>query len=288
MSNTLNCAVCGITEKLKVCSKCKSTYYCCRNHQIDHWALHKLECAKQTSDNTESKTCGNNTVNFQTSPTDSNNAETEINQTKCKNGEAAVAKLCLVDPRQPQYRDLFSLSKFAKHYLDKDGFCLIDNILPIPKCSAVLQEVETLRAKNLFECGKLAGGKTSGIESEKVLNASIRSDEMFWINGTETDVCPNICDLVQQTMDAIVGGLNAFSNGSFNIEGRTKVHFRMFCELRFVVLQEHSAEVECICHKSQAFVNLVITLCRLWLRAIQAKELHTRNMLIILQKTVAW
>jgi hypothetical protein len=32
-------------KKLLVCGSCKSTYCCCKQHQRQHWAEHKDECA---------------------------------------------------------------------------------------------------------------------------------------------------------------------------------------------------------------------------------------------------
>ena len=38
------CAVCGIKENLLKCQGCFSIRYCGRQHQKDHWKLHKVEC----------------------------------------------------------------------------------------------------------------------------------------------------------------------------------------------------------------------------------------------------
>jgi hypothetical protein len=49
------CPVCGCADeekkKLLVCSGCKSTYYCSKEHQKKHWAEHKDECARVRSTN---------------------------------------------------------------------------------------------------------------------------------------------------------------------------------------------------------------------------------------------
>jgi hypothetical protein len=36
---------CGSTEQLKRCSVCHSVWYCCKEHQREHWNVHKLVCA---------------------------------------------------------------------------------------------------------------------------------------------------------------------------------------------------------------------------------------------------
>lgn len=39
------CAHCGAcTETLKACAKCKAAFYCSRDHQREHWRIHKTEC----------------------------------------------------------------------------------------------------------------------------------------------------------------------------------------------------------------------------------------------------
>jgi hypothetical protein len=44
------CPVCDCADeeekKLLLCGGCKSTYYCCKEHQKQHWAEHKGECAR--------------------------------------------------------------------------------------------------------------------------------------------------------------------------------------------------------------------------------------------------
>ena len=40
----LCCVVCGVTEKLKKCSGCQSTYYCSEKCQHSHWSYHSVYC----------------------------------------------------------------------------------------------------------------------------------------------------------------------------------------------------------------------------------------------------
>ena len=47
MSSTLSsggCQVCGVTENLKQCSKCRQISYCGKEHQIQDWTEHKKTC----------------------------------------------------------------------------------------------------------------------------------------------------------------------------------------------------------------------------------------------------
>ena len=50
----LSCAQCGLTHlqgdlnntPVSRCSRCKSVGYCCKQHQFDHWKIHKFECSR--------------------------------------------------------------------------------------------------------------------------------------------------------------------------------------------------------------------------------------------------
>jgi hypothetical protein len=42
--SNLCCRICGIDGNLRRCSKCKSAYYCCQDHQKLDWKEHKPEC----------------------------------------------------------------------------------------------------------------------------------------------------------------------------------------------------------------------------------------------------
>lgn len=38
---------CGKPDASSRCSACRLAYYCCRDHQVGHWAIHKLQCVKK-------------------------------------------------------------------------------------------------------------------------------------------------------------------------------------------------------------------------------------------------
>ncbi|XP_022097362.1 egl nine homolog 1-like [Acanthaster planci] len=48
-SSVGSCACCKSTENLKRCSKCKSVFYCSREHQLQDWKKHKRYCKKISS-----------------------------------------------------------------------------------------------------------------------------------------------------------------------------------------------------------------------------------------------
>lgn len=40
------CVVCQSKDKPKLCSSCQSVSYCCKEHQVQHWKIHKASCVK--------------------------------------------------------------------------------------------------------------------------------------------------------------------------------------------------------------------------------------------------
>ncbi|KAJ1426744.1 hypothetical protein B484DRAFT_450548 [Ochromonadaceae sp. CCMP2298] len=40
----VSCPVCGATEELMRCGRCLNVWYCCREHQVQHWKTHKQVC----------------------------------------------------------------------------------------------------------------------------------------------------------------------------------------------------------------------------------------------------
>ncbi|XP_044747045.1 egl nine homolog 1 isoform X2 [Coccinella septempunctata] len=53
-SNIISCAVCGHTDKLYSCSRCKLIFYCSKEHQKKDWKKHKVDCGKPSENrNTE-------------------------------------------------------------------------------------------------------------------------------------------------------------------------------------------------------------------------------------------
>lgn len=48
--NIISCAVCGHTDKLYSCSRCKLIFYCSKEHQKKDWKKHKINCGKSLED----------------------------------------------------------------------------------------------------------------------------------------------------------------------------------------------------------------------------------------------
>jgi len=46
----ISCAVCGKVEDLSVCAGCNSISYCGKDHQMQHWSTHRLDCCRKRTD----------------------------------------------------------------------------------------------------------------------------------------------------------------------------------------------------------------------------------------------
>ena len=204
------CIICSKATELKRCGRCKVVFYCSRQHQIQDWSNHKMTCSILQKRN-------------QNTPT-SQSSKTEV-KTESENDfyEFDQRPLHVSTFDKPPNYDPLELSKFAHKKLKVNGFCVIDGILSDSECKNVKGEIIQMCSSGFLKTGKLAGGKTSGIEEQKVVNENIRSDQMAWLDEKEADSFPHISDLVRTKMDVIVAGLNMYSEGEYCVQGKTKV-----------------------------------------------------------------
>ncbi len=119
---------------------------------------------------------------------------------------------------QPVKTDIDYLSTFIMVNLKENGFCVLDGYVPENMCKNVLSE-----AKNLNHTGKMTPGRTSGVDTEKAVNKSVRSDRIIWIedDGVETHW---IYSYMTQVLDPLVESLNVHLAENTNLKGRTKVN----------------------------------------------------------------
>lgn len=50
MNNLTYCEFCGAVKNLLRCARCKSTFYCSKDHQLKHWKKHKVVCKEPITD----------------------------------------------------------------------------------------------------------------------------------------------------------------------------------------------------------------------------------------------
>ena len=114
------------------------------------------------------------------------------------------------------------LGKFVMDQLQGEGYCVLDDYLPVMCCTQMLNEIRQLDKTGRMTAGKLAGGRTSGVQNEMVINSSIRSDKIAWIEGDE-DCCPTISNYINEHLDSLVQNLNKHMRPTCCLQGRTKV-----------------------------------------------------------------
>ncbi|XP_048734188.1 egl nine homolog 1-like [Ostrea edulis] len=122
--------------------------------------------------------------------------------------------------KKPTSFEVSNLAEFVIQYINKNNFCVVDGIFSDTHLQRALSEINSLNSDGCLKLGRLSGGRTSGQEALKVTKTEIRSDTIYWAEGTESRH-PNINKVVQK-MDAIICSLNNHFQGKYFINGRTK------------------------------------------------------------------
>ena len=261
MSANSSCSVCGSTKKLLRCSRCKSKFYCSREHQKKDWKEHRKECAKLalTLEKNSMPAEGSSESDILNSLPQELSPHLDFDKTSTekvlKSAKTAmpISGENIVHPKNSgvkdsdislqhsswsnvfeQRKDLDEICQNLVQDMDAYGVCVVDNFLGEEKGKAVLGEVLGMyNTKGVFKDGQLVSRKGSGDLK------TIRGDRITWINGTEK-YCNNIKQLISQ-VDAVVVRANKMAMassgklGMYNIDSRTKVslegsslnHFRV-------------------------------------------------------------
>ncbi|XP_021352478.1 egl nine homolog 1-like [Mizuhopecten yessoensis] len=123
---------------------------------------------------------------------------------------------------KPKSKKKKDIAKFVVDKLDKNNFCVIDYLFEDDHVDRMLAEIKSLDARSQLKTGKLAGGRTSDDNNQKVLKSEIRSDRMAWVDRNQEDI-PNIGRAVER-LDSILTDLNPLLEGKdCFINSRTKV-----------------------------------------------------------------
>ncbi|KAJ8925863.1 hypothetical protein NQ315_009715 [Exocentrus adspersus] len=248
------CVVCGASENLLRCSRCKSTFYCSKDHQKQDWKKHKIICTKPASklDSVEKK-YGNIVSNQKSTviPTEGS-SEKEILSSLAENlspnnnfldetsttENMPISGGTIVQSKKMKDFPEINLNSgmppfpnsIPQDYLDEMcrsvvsdltdyGVCVLDNFIGAERGKVVLSEVLEMQAKGVFRAGQVVSSK-GGNDDPK----TIRSDQIYWVDGKEPN-CANIGFLISQ-VDAVIMRANRMANngklGEYNINGRTK------------------------------------------------------------------
>nr|WNL52995.1 prolyl 4-hydroxylase 2B [Sinonovacula constricta] len=237
--SALCCSVCNSKENLKRCGFCKSSFYCSRDCQLKDWSKHKQFCLQQRTEN-ETKKQNNTTTGLITSPSENiRNQSTDDDGCCCKEntspstGRGHQEQLhdagIEFDTRPYKHSDFTKLSpkistqdiaRIAVETLNKQGHCVLDGVFSKTQIQNARIDIDASRENGKFEMGRLAGGRTSAEQDKQIVNNNIRSDEIYWVEGSEESL-PGVRYIVS-TMDKILIAFNDYLDGRYFINGRTK------------------------------------------------------------------
>lgn len=256
-----NCVVCGNKDNLLRCARCKTTYYCSKDHQLQDWKKHKGICKKlKNSVSVENKYVHivSNQTFSSSLPTEGsseneilsslgeqlapNNNYKELSSTEKSlntvNVAMPISRDNLVKHKEKSLKDFPEISLNPPHNLEDNeyieemcsnviqdmgnyGLCVLDNFLGSERGKNVLAEVLTMEHQGVFRDGQLVSSKGNNEDSK------IRSDQICWVHGKEPN-CPNIGYLISK-VDSVIMRANKMDKigqlGRYNINGRTKVEY---------------------------------------------------------------
>ncbi|XP_029030811.1 egl nine homolog 1 [Betta splendens] len=218
------CELCGKMENLLKCGRCRSSFYCSKEHQKQHWKKHKLICKEADRAQLPKQ------KPEQAPPSDADKApdksrETEQREpaeraptpnstapaTGDKPGEDVSA-----NGATPNGQTGSSPQKLAVEYvvpcMSKHGICVVNSFLGAETGLGVLENVKALHKTGRFTDGQLVSQKS---DSSK----DIRGDKITWIEGGEAG-CEKIRFLMSR-MDDLIRHCNG-RLGNYTINGRTK------------------------------------------------------------------
>ncbi|XP_029305690.1 egl nine homolog 1 isoform X1 [Cottoperca gobio] len=219
------CELCGNMENLLKCGRCRSSFYCSKEHQKQHWKKHKLMCketdkaqlpkqkpelpAPSGDDEAPEK------YREEISPEQADSAS--LPQTPETPGDSdGLVEDGSNNTATPNGQTSSSPQKLAVEYIvpcmNKHGICVVDNFLGAETGLGILDNVKALHKTGKFTDGQLVSQKSDSTKD-------IRGDKITWIEGREAG-CEKIRFLMSR-MDDLVRHCNG-KLGNYTINGRTK------------------------------------------------------------------
>ncbi|XP_074502724.1 egl nine homolog 1 [Sebastes fasciatus] len=219
------CELCGKMENLLKCGRCRSSFYCSKEHQKQHWKKHKLNCKE-----TEKKQKLLPQPSGDDDDDDDDDKAPEKNRDKISPDSASPPQTTEEAPgdgdedrstttttattRNGQTSS--SPQKLATECIvpcmNKHGICVVDNFLGTETGLGILDNVKALHETGKFTDGQLVSQKSDSTKD-------IRGDKITWIEGREAG-CEKIRILMSR-MDDLVRHCNG-KLGNYTINGRTK------------------------------------------------------------------
>ncbi|GAA6214007.1 egl nine homolog 1 [Lates japonicus] len=220
------CELCGKMENLLRCGRCRSSFYCSKEHQKQHWKKHKLICKeadraaqlpKQKPE--QAPASGDDKAPEKSrekkSPEQADSAATTNTEAPGGVGDRP-GEDGSNNTATPNGQTSSSPQKLAIEYIvpcmNKHGVCVVDNFLGAEIGLGILENVKALHKTGKFTDGQLVSQKS---ETSK----DIRGDKITWIEGREAG-CEKIRFLMSR-MDDLIRHCNG-KLGNYTINGRTK------------------------------------------------------------------
>uniref|UniRef100_A0A3P8U9C7 hypoxia-inducible factor-proline dioxygenase n=1 Tax=Amphiprion percula TaxID=161767 RepID=A0A3P8U9C7_AMPPE len=213
------CELCGKMENLLKCGRCRSSFYCSKEHQKQHWKKHKLICKEVDKAQLPKQKPGKALP----PPGDAEAPEKSRDEKNPKQADsAALHETPGVGDRPgdstatPNGQTSSSSQKLAMEYIvpcmNKHGICVVDNFVGTDTGLGILENVKALHKTGKFTDGQLVSQKSDSTKD-------IRGDKITWIEGREAG-CEKILFLMSR-MDDLIRQCNG-KLGNYSINGRTK------------------------------------------------------------------
>nr|XP_040035477.1 egl nine homolog 1 isoform X1 [Gasterosteus aculeatus aculeatus] len=220
------CELCGKMDDLLKCGRCRSSFYCSKEHQKQHWRKHKLTCKetdkaqllKQKPE--QPPPPGDDQApekhREETGPRETDSAPVpQTASTEVSGDEDGPREERSMNTPAPNGQTSSSPRKLVEYIvpcMNKHGICVVDNFLGAEYGSGVLDNVQALQKTGKFTDGQLVSQKSDSTKD-------IRGDKITWIEGREAG-CEKIRVLMSR-MDDLIRHCNG-KLGNYKINGRTK------------------------------------------------------------------
>ncbi|XP_076747958.1 egl nine homolog 1 isoform X2 [Maylandia zebra] len=217
------CELCGRFDNLLKCGRCRSSFYCSKEHQKQDWKKHKLICkeadkpqppaqkpeqAPPPGDDEAPEKCRE----------EQSSEQADIANTKALRIEVRAGHDMSDSTATPNGQSSLSPQKLAMECIvpcmNKHGICVVDGFVGAEIGLGILENV-----KALYETGKFTDGQLVSQKSDSTKD--IRGDKITWIDGKEPR-CEKIQFLMNR-MDDLIRHCNG-KLGNYAINGRTKEH----------------------------------------------------------------
>ncbi|XP_037534030.1 egl nine homolog 1 [Nematolebias whitei] len=208
------CELCGKMENLLKCGRCRSSFYCSKEHQKQDWKKHKLVCKE--ADN-KAALLHKQKPGQSEEDKDKTRDTTSPEQPATEAAGDRAGDAGLNTPATPNGQtSSLSPQKLATECIvpcmNKHGICVVDTFLGAETGLSVLDNVKALYKTGRFTDGQLVSQKSDSTKD-------IRGDKITWIEGSEAG-CEKIQFLMSR-MDDIIRHCNG-KLGNYSINGRTK------------------------------------------------------------------